>query len=176
MQADLAGREFEGERGGGAVIISAAEVVGNQVTEEERAAVLEKHADAMNIPRRPAWDRQTTPSQIQEQERASFLEWRRRLARCAAPQAECFLLSMDSARLVSATNILQRKHIYRLEEQEGVLLTPFEKNLEVWRQLWRVIERSDVIAQVVDARDPLFYRSADLESYARYASCRSTIS
>jgi large subunit GTPase 1 len=50
-------------------------------------------------------------------------------------------------------------------------LTPFEKNLEVWRQLWRVIERSDVVAQVVDARDPLFYRSADVEDYARYASC-----
>jgi hypothetical protein len=47
------------------------------------------------------------------------------------------------------------------------LLTPFEKNLEVWRQLWRVLERSDAIVQVVDARDPLFYRSEDLEAYAR---------
>jgi ribosome biogenesis GTPase A len=28
------------------------------------------------------------------------------------------------------------------------VLTPFEKNLEVWRQLWRVLERSDVIVQV----------------------------
>lgn len=28
------------------------------------------------------------------------------------------------------------------------MLTPFEKNLEVWRQLWRVLERSDVIVQV----------------------------
>jgi large subunit GTPase 1 len=55
----------------------------------------------------------------------------------------------------------------RLEEDEGIVLTPFEKNLEVWRQLWRVVERSDVIVQVVDARDPLFYRSVDLESYAR---------
>ena len=28
------------------------------------------------------------------------------------------------------------------------MLTPFEKNLEVWRQLWRVVERSNVIVQV----------------------------
>lgn len=28
-----------------------------------------------------------------------------------------------------------------LQENEDLLLTPFEKNLEVWRQLWRVIER-----------------------------------
>ncbi len=36
----------------------------------------------------------------------------------------------------------------RLEDEEGLMLTPFEKNLEVWRQLWRVLERSDVIVQV----------------------------
>lgn len=28
------------------------------------------------------------------------------------------------------------------------MLTPCEKNLEVWRQLWRVLERSDVVVQV----------------------------
>lgn len=45
-------------------------------------------------------------------------------------------------------------------------VTPFEKNLEVWRQLWRVMERSDLICQLVDARNPLFYYSSDLEAYA----------
>jgi large subunit GTPase 1 len=44
-------------------------------------------------------------------------------------------------------------------------VTPFEKNLEVWRQLWRVLERSDLVCQVVDARDPLRYRCPDLEAY-----------
>ena len=37
-------------------------------------------------------------------------------------------------------------------------VTPFEKNLEVWRQLWRVLERSDWAVQVVDARNPLLYQ------------------
>lgn len=44
-------------------------------------------------------------------------------------------------------------------------LTPFEKNLEVWRQLWRVVERSDLLVQIVDARDPLLYYSPDLVGY-----------
>ena len=48
-------------------------------------------------------------------------------------------------------------------------MTPFEKNLEVWRQLWRVLERSDLVCQVVDSRDPLRYRCADLESYVEEA-------
>ena len=49
----------------------------------------------------------------------------------------------------------------------GLLLTPFERNLEVWRQLWRVIERSHLIVQIVDARNPLRFRCEDLEMYVR---------
>ncbi|KAK1310344.1 hypothetical protein QJS10_CPA08g00024 [Acorus calamus] len=51
-----------------------------------------------------------------------------------------------------------------LEENEKLILTPFEKNLDIWRQLWRVLERSDLLVMVVDARDPLFYRCPDLET------------
>lgn len=60
-----------------------------------------------------------------------------------------------------------RRSLARLEENEKVVLTPFEKNLDVWRQLWRVLERSDMIVMVVDSRDPLFYRCVDLEAYAQ---------
>ena len=42
------------------------------------------------------------------------------------------------------------------------MITPFERNLEFWRQLWRVIERSDIIMQIVDARNPLLFRCEDL--------------
>jgi large subunit GTPase 1 len=58
-----------------------------------------------------------------------------------------------------------RRDMATLEDEEGLLLTPFEKNLEVWRQLWRVIERSQLIVQIVDARNPMLFRSADLEKY-----------
>jgi ribosome biogenesis GTPase A len=47
------------------------------------------------------------------------------------------------------------------------LLTPFERNLEVWRQLWRVIERSHLVVQIVDARNPLKFRCEDLEAYVK---------
>lgn len=45
--------------------------------------------------------------------------------------------------------------------------TPFEKNIEVWKQLWRVAERSHVIAQIVDARNPLLFYCADLFALAK---------
>lgn len=51
------------------------------------------------------------------------------------------------------------------ESDDDILMTPFERNLEVWRQLWRVIERSDLVVQIVDARNPLYFRCEDLERY-----------
>ncbi|KAI8645393.1 hypothetical protein BD408DRAFT_361569 [Parasitella parasitica] len=60
-----------------------------------------------------------------------------------------------------------RRDMATLEDEEGLLLTPFEKNLEVWRQLWRVIERSQLVVQIVDARNPMLFRSADLEKYVK---------
>ncbi|MBA0650624.1 hypothetical protein Goklo_018019 [Gossypium klotzschianum] len=63
--------------------------------------------------------------------------------------------------------LVWRRSLARLEENEKLVLTPFEKNLDIWRQLWRVLERSDLLVMVVDARDPLFYRCPDLEEYAK---------
>ncbi|KAF5659167.1 GTP-binding protein [Fusarium heterosporum] len=60
-----------------------------------------------------------------------------------------------------------RRGLAELQENNDLLMTPFERNLEVWRQLWRVIERSDLIVQIVDARNPLLFRSEDLEDYVK---------
>eukprot|EP00401_Gymnodinium_catenatum_P075410 CAMPEP_0117570976 /NCGR_PEP_ID=MMETSP0784-20121206/59492_1 /TAXON_ID=39447 /ORGANISM="" /LENGTH=566 /DNA_ID=CAMNT_0005369079 /DNA_START=88 /DNA_END=1784 /DNA_ORIENTATION=- len=58
-----------------------------------------------------------------------------------------------------------RRALAKMEEEKGLIMTPYEKNLDFWRQLWRTVERCDVLVQILDARDPLFYRSRDLERY-----------
>lgn len=60
-----------------------------------------------------------------------------------------------------------RRGLAVLQDNDDLLLTPFERNIEVWRQLWRVVERSDLVVQIVDARNPLFFRSIDLERYVK---------
>ena len=55
-------------------------------------------------------------------------------------------------------------------EESGVTITPFEKNIEVWRQLWRVVERSDIVVQIVDGRDIWFFRCEDIEKYVKEVS------
>jgi large subunit GTPase 1 len=65
-----------------------------------------------------------------------------------------------------------RRGLAELQEHNDLLMTPFERNLEVWRQLWRVIERSDLVVQIVDARNPLLFRSDDLERYVKHVDPR----
>lgn len=65
-----------------------------------------------------------------------------------------------------------RRGLAELQESNDLLMTPFERNLEVWRQLWRVIERSHLVVQIVDARNPLMFRSADLEGYVKDVDSR----
>jgi len=102
----------------------------------------------LSVPRRPAWTPGvTTPQELELMENESFLEWRRGVAR----------KEEEIAALAFAKNG---------GGVAGASVTPYEKNLHVWRQLWRVLERSAVVLQIVDARNPLFYLSEDLRKYA----------
>ncbi|CEG41388.1 large subunit gtpase 1 [Plasmopara halstedii] len=84
------------------------------------------------------------------------------------PQWDKSTTAEELNRLEKETFMEWRRNIAMLEaSSDHQEVTPFEKNLEVWRQLWHVRERSDVIVQIVDARNPLFYRSTDLDAYAK---------
>lgn len=72
-------------------------------------------------------------------------------------------LKFDLERQENLAFLEWRRQLAQLSETNDLLLTPFERNLEVWRQLWRVVERCDLVVQIVDARNPLFFRSVDLE-------------
>lgn len=94
-----------------------------------------------------------TPQQLDRQEKDAILNWRRNLAMYVHYSSIITLRIAD--------------HRCSLQEKENLLLTPYERNLEVWRQLWRVMERSHLLVQIVDARNPLRFRCADLESYVK---------
>jgi len=136
--AELAGTDFTAEKTNNVKIIHTDQRNPYLLSSAEERGVRrrqDKQRNRLTVPRRPKWDENTTPRELDERERASLLEWRRGLA--------------------------------ELQENQDLLMTPFERNIEVWRQLWRVIERSDLIVQIVDARNPLMFRSDDLEKYVK---------
>lgn len=129
--AALANKQFTAQKN--VKLVSESRIVGTAAKIDP--SILQQYRP-LQFPKRPKWEQGTTPEQLEELEKKSFLEWRRSLA-------------------------------ITEESEINSVVTPFEKNIEVWRQLWRVIERSDVVCQIVDARNPLFFRSPDLESYVK---------
>ena len=75
--------------------------------------------------------------------------------------------AIDLKKCENAAFLNWRKQLATIENQENFILTPFERNIEIWRQLWRVIEVSDLLVQIVDARNPMLFYCEDLVIYAR---------
>ena len=77
-------------------------------------------------------------------------------------------MSPDELKNLENENYLKwRRKLALLQERDDIVLTPFEKNLDFWRQLWRVVERSDILIQILDARNPLLFYSEDLDKYIK---------
>ncbi|KAK1742978.1 Ras GTPase, GNL1-like [Skeletonema marinoi] len=165
LQAQLANKDFESEReqfleidtvareyvpAGGpqeATFTSASRIA--LYEDKEGGGVEENFAfQELSVPRRPAWTPGvTTAEELDQMENDTFLEWRRGVAR-REEQIAAMAFAKNGGGVAGAS------------------VTPYEKNLHVWRQLWRVLERSAVVLQIVDARNPLFYLSDDLRAYA----------
>lgn len=92
---------------------------------------------------------------------------RNRLTVPRRPQWDETTTPQELDKMERASLLEWRRGLAELQETDDLLMTPFERNLEVWRQLWRVIERSDLVVQIVDARNPLLFRSEDLEKYVQ---------
>lgn len=75
--------------------------------------------------------------------------------------------AMELKRAENVAFLDWRKQIATIENQDNFILTPFERNIEMWRQLWRVVEVSDMLVQIVDARNPMLFYCEDLSDYAR---------
>ena len=46
-------------------------------------------------------------------------------------------------------------------------LSPFERRLNIWKQLWRCVQSSQILLLIFDIRSPLLYRCSDLEQYIK---------
>ncbi|KAM9263864.1 LOW QUALITY PROTEIN: guanine nucleotide-binding protein-like 1 [Morus bassanus] len=89
------------------------------------------YGPGLDFPRRPPWSFAMSPEELRVREEAAFGAFLRTLRENQPPEGP--------------------------EESgnaDGVDVAPFEHNLETWRQLWRVLEMSDIILLIMDARHP----------------------
>ncbi|XP_062620565.1 guanine nucleotide-binding protein-like 1 [Saccostrea cucullata] len=84
--------------------------------------------------------------------------------------------SMSKAQLEAREEKYFQKYIHGImEEHSPKELSYFEMNLETWRQLWRVLEISDVLLLIVDVRTPVLHFSPALYSHVTQTLRKSMI-
>lgn len=139
--------------------LSNAELAGTDFTAEKMSNVKIIHADQKN------------PFLLSaSEEKSTMKKHHKNKARLTVPRRPKWDKTTTTAQLeaMERQSLLEwRRGLADLQENHDLLMTPFERNLEVWRQLWRVIERSDLVVQIVDARNPLLFRCEDLEFYVK---------
>ena len=138
--ARLADRQFATERHN-AVVVESTSLGNSGDSKLDSHNVNNLEPESLKIPRRPEWSRTMTAAELDKEERKAFLDWRRKLA------------ILEEAAHVDGRYVK--------------VVTPFEKNIEFWRQLWRVMEKSDLVVQIVDARNPLLFYCPDIDAYTR---------
>ncbi|KAL4138076.1 hypothetical protein PRIC2_001585 [Phytophthora ramorum] len=98
---------------------------------------IQDSANQSRILTKPKWSRDMTPEELNEVDDRAFKEWVEYLEQ----EAE--------------------------NREDGAQINLYERNLEVWRQLWRVVERSSVLVHLADARCPLLHISDQLMTHIR---------
>ncbi|GAA6054408.1 hypothetical protein JCM3770_002243 [Rhodotorula araucariae] len=103
----------------------------------------------LTCPKRPKWNYNQSKREVEKNEEGIFKKW-----------------------LAVTDEILARNAAPPLHE-DGTLAglpgspTFFERNLNVWRQLWRTTEVSDILLVLIDVRFPLLHYPPSLRAYLR---------
>jgi len=87
--------------------------------------------------------------EILQRESEIFLKWRRNLN-----QIETEMMQEYKENIATKKDFLK----YKMNK-----ITPYEKNLDIWRQLWITVESCELLCIIIDSRNPLFFRNIDLE-------------
>jgi hypothetical protein len=138
--------------------------------EEEHRNKLIALSERLSIPRRPKWKRKPgteamTKKEVEKNEEGVFEKWRRDMesvmidweeVETEYTQTTSTLESIQdpiagpSSQPITTQNVDQEERIGRNTHIPSF----YESNLEVYRQLWRVIERSDIVLVLADVRVP----------------------
>ncbi|RXK41682.1 hypothetical protein M231_00917 [Tremella mesenterica] len=136
---------------------------------KERGVFREEWLDGggLECPRRPKFKAGQNKKEVERNEEGWYVGWLEK----SKGVVEKYLEEDGGDSIVreEEEGIESRKEIQELgkeKKEEWPRSSPwFETNLEVWRQLWRVIEQSHILLVLLDARCPPLHLPPSLRSY-----------
>ncbi|KAG6814126.1 hypothetical protein H0H92_002121 [Tricholoma furcatifolium] len=121
---------------------------------------LDSKVPSVSCPRRPKWRFDMTKKEVESNEEGLFRKWLDQMDGLVLDWQNKSCLEVDQQQSPgSQTDVLK--------EPDAMPRSPtyFERNLEVWRQLWRVSEISQILLVLLDSRCPLLHFPPSLASY-----------
>ncbi|KAI0094359.1 hypothetical protein BDY19DRAFT_1079853 [Irpex rosettiformis] len=116
--------------------------------------------EALTCPKRPKWRYEMSKKEVEKNEEGLFKKWLDQtdsiVVNWCAPVAN----EPPSTHSSSEISIPAQG-----PEEMPKAPTSFERNLEVWRQLWRVTEISQILLILLDSRCPLIHYPPSLAAY-----------
>ncbi|KAI8990480.1 P-loop containing nucleoside triphosphate hydrolase protein [Trametes punicea] len=120
----------------------------------------------LTCPRRPKWRYDMSKKEVEANEEGLFRKW---LAETdAAVNAWCNVEETPESDVrAQPQRQAEPQEPQNAEEPEDMPHAPtsFERNLEVWRQVWRVTESSQILLILLDSRCPTLHFPPALSSY-----------
>ncbi|GLB35881.1 putative ferrous iron transport protein B [Lyophyllum shimeji] len=116
-------------------------------------------APKLSCPRRPKWRFDMTKKEVEHNEEGLFKKWLEEMDR--------LVLAWQSKEISKSDEEPQEQDSAGSTEVRAMPRSPtyFERNLEVWRQLWRVTEISQILLVLLDSRCPLLHFPPSLATY-----------
>lgn len=114
------------------------------------------------LPKKPRWNHDLSAKAVQSNEKEVFRQW---LEKTDEQVQAVFRQARDRKGKGRASDT---KEIFTVTEHDAaaaIIPSLFERNLEVYQQLWRVVERSHVLLVLIDVRCPPIHLPPSLEDY-----------
>ncbi|KAI3622647.1 mmr1 hsr1 gtp binding protein [Moniliophthora roreri] len=119
-------------------------------TDQKWTIPVESELAVLTCPRRPKWRFEMSKKDVEANEEGLFKKW---LTQTDELCSKWVTMRGDPEVMKSA------------EESMPPSTTYFERNLEVWRQLWRVTEISQIVLVLLDSRCPLLHFPPSLAGF-----------
>ncbi|KAI0778398.1 hypothetical protein BD413DRAFT_630827 [Trametes elegans] len=118
-------------------------------------------SNQLTCPRRPKWRYEMSKKELEANEEGAFIKW---LADTDAA-ADAWLSVEEVSEEHTPQHTAQEPEPIKEPDHMPHAPTTFERNIEVWRQLWRVTEISQIVLILLDARCPTLHFPPSLASY-----------
>ncbi|KAJ8489384.1 hypothetical protein ONZ45_g13602 [Pleurotus djamor] len=133
----------------------------NETNDGDTEGRQQRRPPALTCPKRPSWRFDMTKKEVESNEEGHFQKWLKKTDELIEKWRNQENEQMEAEGSTPTDDELPPKEPTQMPSSWSY----FERNLDVWRQLWRVTEISQIILVLLDSRCPLVHYPPSLREF-----------